>query len=107
MCSPVDDSIPERGAAHCKPDEPRHACGCRQPGFNATGFRTTTENYGPYMLPPVPPRGGGNLRTTVNPIQAFDLPHVRLDAGVLQLDYRTHHKPRTLGTIEKSSVTSK
>ena len=46
-------------------------------------------------VPAVSARGGHDLFAVLAPVQSFDLPNIRLDAGVLKLHDGLHHQ---LGT---------
>src|SRR5690349_16067398 len=81
--APVDQRLPEHGAAHGETDEARHGGRGRQPLMHLIVVLAAAEDDAADLVAPAAPRGRHHLLAILAPVEPFDLPEIRLDARIL------------------------
>src|SRR6185503_8482114 len=82
---PVDKRIPEDGAADGKADEARHLAGGAEPLAHLLIVLAAAEHDAADAIASAGPGRCHDRLAILSAIEAFDLPQVGLDAGLLQL----------------------
>src|SRR5580692_1912241 len=90
---PRNERIPEIRAPDCEADKARNAGGDREPFANLLVVLAAPKHDAAHPLSPTGPSRGHDPRAIFAPIEALDLPDIRLDAGRLQLLDGDDHQP--------------
>src|SRR5713226_8590084 len=107
LAAPVDQRIPEAGPTDGKADEARYGrCG-RQPFADFPVIFTSSQDDAANPVAASTACGGHDCFAVFAPLEAFDLPYVRLDASVLQLLDGLLHQAGTQLEIVGFLVSSK
>src|SRR5262249_44633511 len=83
--TPIDHRLPERGPSDCEANESGNRRCDFQPLMNLRVVCTATQNDAADFVPTTAPGRGHDLLVIFAAVEAFDLPYVRFDPGVLYL----------------------
>src|SRR6516164_3350821 len=89
---PGDQRIPENSATYGKTDKARHLCRDPEPLLHFALVLAAAKNDTADMIAAASPRCRYNAFAILAPIQAFNLPQIWFDTGVLKLLDRLDHQ---------------
>src|SRR5215475_3071087 len=83
--TPIDHRLPEGSASDCEANESGNRRCNFQPLGDSLVICTPAQNDAANLVPSAASGSGHNLLAVFAAVEPFDLPHVRLDTGLLQL----------------------
>src|ERR1700722_3747555 len=95
LCTPVNQRIPEAGSANGKPNEARNRSSGREAFADLSVVFAPSENDAADSVPASPAGSSNNPFAVLLPLEAFDLPYVRLDPRVLKVHNGLRHQRGT------------
>ena len=91
--TPVNEWIPETGAAHSEADEPGNRRCYSEPFAHLLVVFTTAEDDAAYLIAAPAAGSSHNPLAVFVPVEPFDLPNIRLNLRVLKLLNGLCHQP--------------
>src|SRR4029077_4303306 len=90
--APIDQRLPEDRTAYGEADQARPRGGGGQPLMHLGVVLAAAEDDAADLVAPAATRRSHHLLAILAPVEAFDLPEIGFDAGVLELLDRPHHE---------------